>query len=49
MINDPNWTLRFPRTSREVFGSTVEFGRYGNWTAQLFVFAVGLLLGWVLA
>lgn len=45
MNNDPNWTLRFPRTSREVFGDTVEFEHGNHWITYVFVFAAGVLIG----
>ena len=47
---DSNWTLRFPRTSREAYGYDVEFDRRdpnkNAWV--LVIFGFGLLLGFLL-
>lgn len=46
-----NWSLRFPRTSREAFGHQVEFDRHdpdrlvGHAIAALLIFTLGLMLG----
>ena len=49
-----NWTLRFPRTSREAFGHQAQFGRrdpdrmVGIAVAVLCAFVVGMMVGGVL-
>jgi hypothetical protein len=50
-MKDPNWDLRFPRTSREAFGSSMEpdanhgdrmVGKVAVW---IVIFLVGYILG----
>ena len=50
-MQNSNWTLRFPRTSREAFGYSIQPEQHqGNkWAGIAAVFAVGLLIGgWLL-
>lgn len=51
-MSNSNYTLRFPRTSREAFGSPAVFDSYDSADRWVFIFAViaavfviGLLIG----
>lgn len=51
MKNDANWTLMFPRSSREAFGSSMQEAPHRGDLAVFIAaaFAAGFLLGmWVL-
>ena len=46
-MNNSNWNLRFPRTSREAFGYTLpqEEHRGDKWVGLVAIFVAGFLLG----
>lgn len=52
---DSNYTLRFPRSSREAYGHNVQFHDANKWDRRVFTaaligsaFVVGLMIGGVL-
>lgn len=50
-MKDSNYTLRFPRTAREVYGHTIEFDEHrgDRWVGYVAIFVAGLMVGgWLL-